>query len=245
MPRVLKLEDVKPILGNLSRANYFQVQFGGMSVGLYDHLRRRGVNSQFIADDLGILCYGAAIPGSSLASVESTNYHGVVENFAHTKIYSSLSLDFYSDSEYRAMKFLEHWMEYAVSGNGIDNQFYASKFYTHRMQYPDDPTSGYKSESTKMYKFEPNVQRVLEYSFFGLFPKSLSSVPVSYGSGAGISKIKCEFKYDRYIAGSTYSYDNFRGLGNNLSNVLDTVNNVFSVANQAIDVVSDIGRIFN
>ena len=111
MPQVLSQSDVRLLFGRLSRPNYYQVQFGGLSAGLLAHLGSRGVNSQFIASDMGLLAFNASLPGSSLATVESNNFHGVVENFAHTKIYTPLSISFYTDDQYKSLKFLEHWME--------------------------------------------------------------------------------------------------------------------------------------
>lgn len=233
----LKLEEVKPIIGNLSRPNYYQVAFGGLSAGLFSYLGSRGVGSQFIGGDMGLMCYNASLPGSSLATVETSNYHGVVENFAHTKIYTSLDLEFYCDDEYKALKFLEHWMEYVVSGNGTGTQLYAQNSYNHRLRYPSDPATGYKSEGTKIIKFENNYEQALEYSFIGLFPSNLSSTPVRYGPNSEITRVTCSFKYDRYIAGSIYSYDFLRGSANNLvSTIRDiTSDNVLDLLNRFIN----------
>lgn len=238
VPRVLTQSDVRQLFGNLSRPNYYQVQFGGLSAGLRSHLASKGVNSRFSAEDMGLLCYSARLPGSSLASVESNNYHGVVENFAHTRIYTPITLSFYTDDQYRALRFLEHWMEYAAGGNGINNSGYSSKFYSARMNYPDDPADGYKSESTKIFKFEPNVERVMEYSFIGLFPKNLSSTQVSYGPQNQVTRVTCSFSYDRHIAGSIYSFDQVRGNGFGTQAFLDTADTVRNAVNEIIDAPS-------
>lgn len=218
MSRILTLEDVKPIIGNLSRDNYYEVRFGGLSSPLLQYVGARGVDQQFIAGSFGLMAYEAQLPGSSLADIQSNNFLGVTENFAHRKQFSDLSLSFYCDSEYKGLKFLEHWMEFAVSGNGtgrVTNN-YADSNYSYRLRYPNE----YKSGATTILKFESSVRQVLSYSFIGLFPKSISSVPLSYGPKGGplggITKINCNFKYDRFIAGSIQSYDSLRGLGNNL-----------------------------
>ena len=217
----LKIKNVKDLIGNLSRANYYQVVFGGLSGNLYRYLKQRGVSKNFIGGDMGLLCYGGSLPGSSLASTEATNdFHGVVENFAHTRIYTPLSLEFYCDNEYRSLKMLEHWMEYVVSGNGTGNSRYALPNYNYKVKYPLDPADGYKSNATKIVKFENSFQQAIEYSFLGLYPDNLSSTRVQYGSNSELTRINCTFKYDRYIAGSIYSYDFLSQLGNNrLSNI--------------------------
>lgn len=220
----LTTKDVSPLIGNLSRANYYQVIFGGLTNGCRKYLRKKGVGSNFIAGDAGLLCYSGSLPGASMASVESrTDFHGITENFAHTRIYTPITLNFYCDNEYRALKFFEHWMEYIISGNGTNSSDYALPNYNTRLKYPMDPDKGYKSFSTKIVKFENSFKRALEYSFIGLYPENLASTQVQYGSNSELTRITCSFKYDRYIAGSIYSYDFAKGVGNNNSSLVRNI----------------------
>ena len=236
MAQVLTVSDIKPLLGNLSRANLYQVNFGGLSPGLQLFLSARGVNSNFVGSDVGLMCYQAQLPGSSLATIESNNYYGITENFAHTKIYTPLQLSFYCDDEYKSLKFLEHWMEYSNSGsNSFGLNRYASLGYSAKMKYPNEPSSGYKSSSVTIQKFENNVERVLEYSFIGLFPKSLSSTQVQYGPNSELTRISCSFSYDRYIAGRIQSYDFARRQSNNLTTLVNEVTDPSSLINRIIN----------
>ena len=41
---------------------------------------------------------------------------GVTENMVHSRIYTPIQLEFYVDNEYKALKFLEHWMEFIANG---------------------------------------------------------------------------------------------------------------------------------
>lgn len=214
--RKLNVADVKPLLGQLSRPNYYEVQFGGLGADLTGFLASRGVSPRFTSGDFGLLCYEAVLPGSSLGDVQSNNFHGVTENFAYQKIYSSLSLSFYCDNEYRGLKFLEHWMEYVVSGNRTNITSYAAGDYNYRLRYPDE----YKSNATKIFKFENDYDRVMEYSMLGLFPKDLSSTQLRYGPNSELTRISCSFTYDRYIAGSINSYAGILGQDNNLVSTL-------------------------
>lgn len=228
-PRVITQEEIMPLVGNLSRKNYYQVAFGGIKPGLGAYLGARGVNSFFSNNDFGLMCYQAELPGASLATYESSNYHGINEKFAHRRVYTPLNLSFYCDDQYKGIKFLEHWMEYCISGSEGTPIDYASKNYAVRMQYPDDPTTGYKSESTKIYKFERNVERtrMMEYSFIGLFPSNLSSTSVQYENGGELLDITCSFTYDRYIAGNISSFDMALNKSNNIiSNLVNQIPNL-------------------
>jgi len=216
--RPLTVADVTPLIGNLSRANYYEVRFGGLTSSLQGYLSSRGVTSNFVTSDAGLMCYQAQLPGSSLATIESGNYYGVTENFAHTKIYTPLQLSFYCDDNYRSLRFLEHWMEYCNGGitrSGTNRS--SSPYHTTRMNYPNSPLTGYKAQSVTIQKFENNLERILTYSFIGLFPKSLNSTQVQYGPNSELTRITCSFSYDRYVAGAITSYDeNVNSFTNNI-----------------------------
>ena len=235
MARPLTVADVRPLIGNLSRANYYEVNFGGLTGGLQGFLSSKGVSTNYVTAEAGLMCYQAQIPGSSLATVEGGNYHGVTENFAHTKIYTPLQLQFYCDDQYRSLKFFEHWMEYVNSGNSIAGNRYSSTTFSPRLKYPNDPASGYKAQAVTIQKFENNYRRILTYSFIGLFPKSLSSTQVQYGPNSELTRISCSFAYDRYIAGPVTSYDVANTFGNNLSNIVNDFANPLTAITRLIN----------
>ena len=145
-----------------------------------------------------MLCSSASLPGSALASVDVVgNYQGVVERFAHTRNFTQISLEFYVDNKYKTLKFLEHWMEYI---GGANPNSAATSSYHFKMRYPEL----YKSNETKIVKFEKNYRQFIEYKFIGLFPLSLSSTRVSY-QRSQVLKATCNFSYDRYICGQSSS----------------------------------------
>ena len=118
---------------------------------------------------------------------------GVPQQFAHTRIYTDIDFSFYIDDDYNVIKTFEGWMEYISSGaNSLIEQ--DERAFYRRMRYPDS----YKCNTMYINKFEKEYKRTLRYRFVNVFPKSMSSVPVSYGS-ADILKVTVSFNYDRYI----------------------------------------------
>ena len=210
-----QISRILPKFQNVAQTNHYLVKFGLPPGTVYDantlkgHLRSKGVDTRFQLDDVGLLCSSASLPGSAFATINTVgDYQGVVERFAHTRNFTQISLEFYVDNLYKSLKFLEHWMEYiggASQPNLTDNA------YHYRMRYPED----YKSNETKIVKFERNYRQFLEYKFIGLFPMSLNSTRVSY-EGAQVLKATCNFSYDRYIAGETtsFSFDKGTALNN-------------------------------
>ena len=209
MPTRKKISEFKPLITNLAQTSHYQVIFGGLNGPLMSYLSERGVDTGFITESAGLLCSSASIPGSSLATADiNGNYMGVQEKMAHTRIFTQMQLEFYVDSDYRMIKFLEHWMEFIANGAGKDPSF---PEFSYRMQYPDE----YKSNSTKIIKFDRNYGRELEYNFIGLFPINMSSIPISYDA-SNILKVSVAFNYERYIPGKITSKSKVDGTSNNV-----------------------------
>lgn len=214
-----RISDIKPLFSNLAQTSHYQVIFGGLPTALISYLSRRGVNSFFIAENAGLLCYSASLPTTSYSTkTVDGNFTGIQEKFAVSRLYSEIGLDFYVDNNYYNLKFLEHWMEFISSGshNPIDNASagsvsQANSNYFMRMQYPEH----YKSNSTKIIKFDRNYQAEIEYTFIGLWPVSLSAPTISYVQ-SDVLKVSASFQYDRYIAGRALSVNTLNGDFNNI-----------------------------
>ena len=223
-----RISDIKPLLTNLAQTSHYEVQFGMLPQQLMFYLSRRGINPRFIAEGSGLLCYSAVLPTTSLGSFTvDGNYMGVQEKFASSRIYSEITLDFYVDSDYQMLNFLECWMEFIASGS-YNNQGLAGENppisqnfsnYFIRMQYPQY----YKANSVRIVKFDRDYRREIVYNFRGLFPLNISSIPVSYMSSDTL-KVSASFQYDRYIAGATNSFNQFVVGNNNNLNPLQSQN---------------------
>ena len=70
--------------------------------------------------------------------------------------------------------------------------------YHFKMAYPEE----YKSNDTRIVKFERNHFQFLEYRFIGLFPLSLNSTRVSY-QNSQVLKATATFSFDRYVCGES------------------------------------------
>ena len=209
MVRRRRISDFKPTFTNLAQTSHYQVIFGGLPLGVRQHLNVRDVNYRFITETSGLLCSNAVLPGAALATAQVVgNYAGVTENMAHTKIFNKINLEFYVDNQYKSLKFLEHWIEFIANGSGEDQ---SRKDYFFRMEYPDD----YKAYQTKIIKFDRDYKEEMIYNFYGMFPQQINSIPVKY-EGSQVLKATATFMFDRYSAGRFSSYDRYRGNYNNL-----------------------------
>ena len=213
-----RISDIRPLVTNLAQTSHYEVKFGGLPSQLNSYLLNRGISSRFIAEDAGLLCNSAVLPTTQLSNAEiSGNYIGITENFANRRVYQDITLEFYVDKNYKTLKFLEHWMEFIASGasnpingNNLPINTNVDEGYFIRMQDP----KYYKSNRTSIIKFDRDYNKEIEYTFIGLYPYNISSIPVAYAS-SDIMKMSATFKIDRYVIGRSYSVDIFEQRDNN------------------------------
>ena len=193
----ITMTDAKLKFGNLSLNNQYQVPFAGFNTSIVNYLRNNlGILNadDFISREMGIMCFDASLPASALATAEvKDNFMGVPQEFAHSRLYTDIDFSFYIDKDYTLLRIFEGWMDYITSGAETEVEDLQKPFYR-RMRYPDD----YKVSSMYISKFEKNLDRALTYQFINAFPKSITPVPVTYGS-ADLLKVSVSFNYDRYI----------------------------------------------
>ena len=197
-----------PKLQNVAQTSKFLVKFALPPTSIRTFMRQKGINDRFISDNIGLLCSDAVLPGSALASLNTAgDFQGVVERFAHTRNFTQINFEFYVDNDYKSLKFLEHWIEYISGASSADP---VRDSYHFKMRYPED----YKSNDTRIVKFEANHSQFLEYRFIGMFPLSLNSTRVSY-QNSQVLKATCSFSFDRYVCGESSSLARALGIDMN------------------------------
>ena len=185
------------IMGPLAQTNHFLVSLTSLTPEVSSYLQSYTDASdfrEFLSRRSGILCSDASLPTTTYATAEvRDNFMGVPQQYAHTRIYTDIDFTFYIDDDYTLLKIFEGWMEYISSGADVALNQQTKSFYR-RMRYPDS----YKCNTLYINKFEKGFKRTMRYQFINAFPKSMASVPVSYGP-ADILKVTVSFNYDRYI----------------------------------------------
>ena len=195
-PRPRSISDILPKIQNVAQTSQFLVKFVLPRGNCRTYLRKKGINDRFISDNVGLLCSDAVLPGSAMAALNTAgDSQGLIEKFAHTRNFTQVNFDFMVDNEYKSLKFLEHWMEFI---SGQSNGDPSSDTYHFKMAYPTD----YKSNDTRVVKFERNHFQFLEYRFIGLFPLALNSTRVSY-QNSQVLKATATFSFDRYVCGES------------------------------------------
>ena len=193
----ITMQDVKEKLGKLSITNQYQVNFSSLKKTITDYLESIGLDNakEFLSRDAGIFCSEASLPASAFATGEvKDNFMGIPQEFAHTRLYTDIDFTFYVDQDYTLLRIFEGWMDYIASGADSDGIGVGQRGFYRRFKYPND----YKCDTMSITKFEKNLGRTLLYEFVNAFPKSITPIPVTYGT-ADLLKVTVSFNYDRYV----------------------------------------------
>ena len=194
MPTIRSIDVIKATLLTPATTSHFDVEISVPSGELGAKLNSV-LGGSVQQDRLNIMCSDAALPGSSLATLELTNdRHGVTEKHAYRRIFEDrIDLTFYVDADgYLPIKFFETWMSEIMNEDSDDAR---SSNYFYRSKYPDDYTA---DQGLKIIKFEKDHNRSIEYEFFRTFPLAINSIPVSY-DGSSLLKCTVSMCYIRYI----------------------------------------------
>lgn len=229
--RQIKMSNASAYFGRLAMTNYYQLFItpdwdqDGFPKFLDNKnvVENYGIDKDFIFRNMGLLCSSAVLPASAYATSEvKDNFIGITQEFAHTRLYTDIDLEFYIDKDYKVLGFFECWMDY-ISGGGelpIDKSFESfSKGYYRRFNYPDY----YKTNGIYIKKFERDFTdggvKNITYRLKNAFPKSMASIPVSYG-GAELLKVSITFNYDYYYVYRRSAVDLDKKIGDEVSKAI-------------------------
>ena len=196
------IDTIKSQLLRPATTSHFMVTMGLPSGSMNSELTRFLTPTARKQDTLNIMCSEAVLPGSQLATTETNNdYTGVTERHAYRRIYDeTIDLTFYVDAgNYLPILFFETWMNGIVNEDQNDA---LSGNYNYRVKYPDD----YVATGLKVIKFEKTGNPgnmtygggQLEYTFVRSYPRSITSMPVSY-DGSQLLKCSVQMTYVRYV----------------------------------------------
>ena len=235
MPTIRNIDTIKSALLRPALTSHFDVQIGLPQGELGNKLRQVLGGTTVQQDRLNLMCSEAVLPGSSLATTEVNNdYTGVTERHAYRRIYDeTIDLSFYVDAgNYLPVRFFETWISEILNE---DQDEAISSNYTYRAKYPDEYMN---EQGLKIIKFEKDLNSQLQYTFIRSYPRSITSMPVTY-DGSSLLKCSVQMSYIRYVmraitntSRKTVIGDPFQQAAfnsNGLSNLAD------NVADNAID----------
>ena len=186
--------------GGMSMSNLYEARFDNVPDPLKTALSGAGFSDLSSSSDtayttLTLLCEEASLPGMMANTGQTTGvYMGEGQvNYAHTQSFTDITLGWTCDANLLPLKFINTWMRFIFDA---DNKPYESA-RQNRVQYPSD----YQAKMT-IIKGERGKNNTLEgiggiYTLHDVFPYSIQSTPVSYGSST-LLKVSASFYYRRW-----------------------------------------------
>jgi hypothetical protein len=252
MPTIRNIDTIKATLLSPALTSHFDVEIGFPSGSLGTKLRGVLGGTTVQQDRLNLMCSEAVLPGSSLATTEVNNdYTGVTERHVYRRIYDeTIDLSFYVDAaNYLPIKFFETWISEIVNE---DQEDAISPTYAYRARYPDEYMN---QQGLKVIKFERDLKSKLEYTFVNSYPRSITSMPITY-DGSSLLKCSVQMTYMRYVmkslsGASTQTFDPFQqsqfnsnGLTDFAANVLDNFVDRATGSDALGDIAGGLARRF-
>lgn len=206
MPRIRSVSDVKAKLLRPALTSHYEVEIFPPSEGdfLTSYLKQNNINWNTSQDKIQLACSEALLPGSSFATHELNGDHtGVTERHVYRRVYDDrIDLTFYVDVDpidpYVAIRFFEVWMKYVTNESIAGTPNITGRDFYYRVKYPKEYYG-----NLSIVKFERTGKNsqyqgpTLKYNFVGVFPLSVSSMPVSYDSSQ-LLKVTTSLSYLRY-----------------------------------------------
>jgi hypothetical protein len=230
----VKIKDIQTLLskgGGIASSNTYKVTFeeDQRSANNVPNLVKRELQRTFpgftfgdLAGDtigganpgnyISLMCDEVTLPGIQAATSQINGvYTGSgTYNYAHTRLYTDLTLSWICDANMTPMKFIQAWMntifeEYegpnnvykTIRQNGPSTVRKRVRNRSVRLNYMDEYTmqiSILKAEKGRSSELgRPSIRYVCE----GAFPYSIDSVPLSYGS-TQLVKVSANFYYERW-----------------------------------------------
>ena len=200
----ITMNQVQDLVGKISQSNHYLVSFSSLNPQITEHLGGYlGIRDpiDFLSRKSGLLCSEAVLPTTSYATGEvKDNFMGIPQEFAHTRLYTDIDFSFYIDTDYTNLRIFEGWMDFISSGSLSEIGELTDNYYK-RYRYPDE----YKVQTMFISKFEKSISSQIDYQFINAFPKTMTTIPVSYGD-AELLKVNVTFNYDRYVVNPQGSY---------------------------------------
>ena len=136
--------------------------------------------------DLAFLCKGTSIPGQTLG-VAPVNFRGRILNLAGDRTFEPWTITVLNDTDFKLYRAFERWM------NGINNMT-DNEGIANPADYQVD---GFVDQ------LDRNGTTLKSYTYRGLYPETLASIPLSYGTNDAIETFDVTFRYQYFETDTT------------------------------------------
>lgn len=174
---------------------------------------------------LTMRCDSALLPGVNIMTSNDVRRYGYgpIENVPHGVIFNDITLNWIIDDRGFLVKFFNDWVSTIVnygSYGGADMQTETQRgsisFAPYEVGYKDD----YSNPKMSIFVYNRELDTVMEYQIFDVFPKSVLDTPIQWGEQDTLMKLSVMFSFtDMKIIHS--SIEDFEAAENSISSLIE------------------------
>ena len=194
------------LTGGGARPNLFEVEIPSFPVAAGTNTWRTGDNQE--ADSFKFLCKAAALPASNITPVEIP-FRGRILKVAGDRIFDTWSITVINDENFLIRNAFETWVQ-GISKNSnatgaTDPSAYMTYALVHQLGRGAD--AGKASQGATASVSVTPITPLKTYTFFDIFPTTISTIDLSYENTDAIEEYTVEFQVQYWEPGA-YTKDN-------------------------------------
>ena len=194
------------LTGGGARPNLFEVEIPSFPIAAGQNTWRTGDNQE--ADTFKFLCKAATLPASNVTPVEIP-FRGRILKVAGDRTFDTWSITVINDENFLIRNAFETWMQ-GISKNSnatgaTDPSAYMTYALVHQLGRGAD--AGQKSTTNSDALSGTQITPLKTYTFFDIFPTTVSTIDLSYENTDAIEEYTVEFQVQYWEPGA-YTKDN-------------------------------------
>ena len=192
--------------GGGARPNLFEVEIPSFPEAAGQNTWRTGENQE--ADSFKFLCKAAQLPASNISPIDIP-FRGRILKVAGDRTYEVWSTTIINDENFLIRDAFEKWIEGMSKNSNATGATNPSSYMTYALvhQLGRGADKGLGSTSNSDTLSGSAITPLKTYTFFDIFPTSVSAIDLSYDSSDAIEEYTVEFQVQYWEPGA-YTKDN-------------------------------------
>ena len=192
--------------GGGARPNLFEVEIPSFPEAAGTNTWRTGDNQE--ADTFKFLCKAASLPASQVTPVEIP-FRGRILKVAGDRTFETWSTTIINDENFLIRNAFETWMQGISKNSNATGASNPSAYMTYALvhQLGRGADQGRSSTGASAAVDGSAIAPLKTYTFFDIFPTTISAIDLSYGNTDAIEEYSVEFQVQYWEPGA-YTKDN-------------------------------------
>ena len=194
------------LTGGGARPNLFEVEIPSFPVAAGTNTWRTGDNQE--ADTFKFLCKAASLPASQVTPVEIP-FRGRILKVAGDRTFETWSTTIINDENFLIRNAFETWMQGISKNSNATGATNPSAYMTYALvhQLGRGADQGRSSTGASAAVDGSAIAPLKTYTFFDIFPTTISAIDLSYENTDAIEEYSVEFQVQYWEPGA-YTRDN-------------------------------------